>query len=213
MRVLIAEDSALLRGGLSALLRSADFEIVGEVETADDLIAAVDSTSPDVVITDIKMPPGFDQEGLEAAEAIKEKSPEIGVLVLSQYVEVGYARKLLSTPGVGYLLKDRVRDIDQFVTAVRLIAAGEIVIDKDLVERLLQKKRVQDPLSSLTPREREILQLMAQGRSNAGLCEDLFLSPKTVETHVGSIFMKLSLSATPADHRRVLAVLDYLRAN
>lgn len=211
MRALIAEDSLFVRKGLSALLGSAGFEILAEVDSAEELISLAHADPPDVIITDIKMPPDFGEEGLVAAEAIKSQHPEVGILVLSQYVEVGYARKLLSSPGVGYLLKDRIARVEEFIDAVRRVAAGEVVIDSALVDRLMQKRREHDRLEELSGREKELLRLMAEGRSNEGICRALFLSPKTVETHIRNIFNKLALAPSSEDHRRVLAVLDYLR--
>ena len=213
MRVVIAEDSALLRQGLCKLLEEHGFDIVAEVDNFDDLLAAVKASEPDVVITDIRMPPTGTDEGLRAAEEIHRDFPHIGVLVLSQYVESRHALKLMtSNPrAIGYLLKDRIGDIKELISTIMRVSRGESAVDPDVVHELLERKREGDPLQKLSERELELLELMAQGRSNSAICEQLFLSPKTVETHVRSIFNKLDLPLTADDHRRVLAILTYLR--
>jgi DNA-binding NarL/FixJ family response regulator len=213
VRVVIAEDSVLLREGLVRVLIEAEFEVAAQVGTAEDLHAAVRREQPDVAIVDIRMPPTQTDEGARAAEEIRSEHPEVGILLLSQVVEPRHALKLFSeTPeGFGYLLKDRVLEIDDFVDAVRRVARGGTAMDPEVVAQLLGRRRKSDRLDELTPREREVLGLMAEGRSNQGICGKLFLSPKTVETHVASIFLKLGLQQTPDDHRRVLAVLAYLR--
>jgi DNA-binding NarL/FixJ family response regulator/class 3 adenylate cyclase len=211
--VLIADDSVLFREGVARVLQDRGFSVIGQAGDADDMLAAVEKSPPDVVVTDIRMPPTNTSEGLVAAQRIRTEHPEIAVLVLSQYVETQHALRLLrDTPErVGYLLKDRVSDIDEFADAVRRIARGGSVIDAEVVAQLLGRRSEDHALDALTDREREILALMAEGRSNQAICERLFLSPKTVETHVGSIFSKLGLLPAGDDHRRVLAVLAYLR--
>ncbi len=213
MRVAIAEDSILLREGLARLLGEAGFDVVAQCETADDLLLQVRSYAPDVVIVDIRLPPTHSDEGLRAALEIRAKHPSVGVLVLSQYVELGLALKLLadSAEGVGYLLKDRISDVDEFVAAVRRVADGGSALDPIIVSTLLSRQRPDDPLAQLTPREREVLELMAEGRSNQAICDRLFITQRAVEKHVTSIFVKLRLPADAGDHRRVLAVLAFLR--
>jgi DNA-binding NarL/FixJ family response regulator len=214
VRVVLAEDSVLLREGIARILEHAGIEVAGQAGDAEDLLRKVRAHRPDVAITDIRMPPGHSDEGLRAAHEIRAEFPGIGVLVLSQYVEEGYALDLLSdnAAGVGYLLKDRVGDIEAFLDAVRRVAQGGSALDPEVVSRLLGRKRRDDPLDALTQREREVLGLMAEGRSNQAIAEALVVTDRAVEKHVTSIFSKLDLASTPADHRRVLAVLAYLRA-
>ena len=213
MRVVIAEDSVLLRAGLARVLADEGMEVVAEVGDADGLHHAVNREKPDVAIVDVRMPPTHTDEGARAAREIRERHPGIGILVLSQVVEARHAFQLFreSPEGLGYLLKDRVLEIDDFVDAVRRVAAGGSALDPEVVAQLLGRRRPQSALDELTRREREVLALMAEGRSNQAICAKLFLSPKTVETHVHSIFSKLGLDADPEGHRRVLAVLAYLR--
>jgi DNA-binding NarL/FixJ family response regulator/class 3 adenylate cyclase len=213
LRVVLAEDSVLLREGIARLLTDAGFHIVGQSANADDLLLKVRSYSPDVVITDIRMPPTQTDEGLRAAQEIRSAYPGVGVLVLSQYVEPTYAMELLaeSAEGVGYLLKDRVADVDEFVAAVRRVAEGGSALDPTLVTQLVGRRRREDPLDALTPREREVLELMAEGRSNQGIAQRLVVTERAVEKHVTSIFNKLRLPPASDDHRRVLAVLAFLR--
>jgi DNA-binding NarL/FixJ family response regulator/class 3 adenylate cyclase len=212
-RVVIAEDTVLLREGVARLLEEAGFEIVGQSGNAEDLLHHVAMHRPDVAIVDIRMPPTHTDEGLRAAREIRERFPETGVLVLSQYVESGYALDLLaeSAERVGYLLKDRVGDLQEFATSVRRVADGGSALDPEVVAHLVGRRRVHDPLEELTPREREVLELMAEGRSNQAIAERLFVSLRAVEKHVTSIFAKLDLPASSDDHRRVLAVLAFLR--
>jgi DNA-binding NarL/FixJ family response regulator/class 3 adenylate cyclase len=214
MRVVIAEDSVLLREGVAKLLVEEGFDVVGQSGTADDLLLKVRSYKPDVAIVDIRMPPTHTDEGLQAAKEIREHHPETGVLVLSQYVESGYALELLqgSAEGVGYLLKDRVADVHEFADAVRRVAEGGSALDPTVVSRLVGRRRGEDPLDALTPREREVLELMAEGRSNQAIADKLVVTPRAVEKHVTSIFTKLGLPASSEDHRRVLAVITYLNA-
>ena len=213
MRVVIAEDSLLLREGLAKLLEAADFEVVGQASNSEDLLLKVRSYKPDVAIVDVRMPPTQTDEGAQAAETIRADYPQVGVLLLSQIVEARRALRLFSErpEGFGYLLKDRVLDVDDFVDAVRRVGRGGTAIDPEVVAQLLGRRRESGVLAELTPREREVLGLMAQGLSNRGMCDRLFLSPKTVETHVNAIFTKLGLAPTPDEHRRVLAVLAFLR--
>ena len=215
MRVVIADDAALVREGLSRILTEAGFEVVGEASDASRLISLVRAKQPDVAVVDIRMPPTHTDEGLAAAAEIREHFPETAVLVLSQYLEPQYAMRLVehAPSGVGYLLKERVGRIDELTDALRRVAAGECVVDRLLVEELLEQQRYADPLAQLTPRERQILGLMAEGRSNQGIRETLWLSPKTVETHIRSLFNKLGLRDAPEDNRRVLAVLAYLSSS
>ncbi len=212
-RVVLADDSVLFREGVARVLSDHGFEVAGQAGDAEELLALVDATEPEVVVTDIRMPPSHSNEGLVAAQRIRAEHPDVGVLVLSQYVETTHAIRLLqdSPERVGYLLKDRVSDIADFVDAVRRIARGGSAIDPEVVAQLLGRGSEREALANLTDREREILELMAEGRSNQAIGERLFLSPKTVETHVGSIFSKLGLHQTPDDHRRVRAVVMYLR--
>jgi DNA-binding NarL/FixJ family response regulator len=213
VRVVLADDSVLLREGIARLLEEAGFEVVGQAWNADELLLKVRSYGPDVAIVDIRMPPTHTDEGLRAAREIRETYPETGVLVLSQYVEPQYALDLLadSAEGVGYLLKDRVSDIGEFAAAVRRVAEGGSALDPSVVAQLVGRRRKDHPLASLTPRERQVLELMAEGRSNQAICERLFVTQRAVEKHVTSIFGKLRLPTDAADHRRVLAVLAYLR--
>ncbi len=212
-RIVIADDSVLLREGIARLLEDAGFEIVGQAGNADELLLKVRSYSPDVAIVDIRMPPTHTDEGLRAAQEIRDKHPGVGVLVLSQYVESGYALELLqgNAEGVGYLLKDRVSDVKEFAAAVKRVADGGSALDPEVVSRLVGRRRGDDPLSQLTPREREVLELMAEGRSNQAIAEKMVVTLRAVEKHVTSIFGKLHLPAAEGDHRRVLAVLTYLR--
>jgi len=214
VRVVIAEDSPLFREGLAHVLVENGFEVVAEVGDATALKQAVAELEPDVAIVDVRMPPSQTDEGARAAVEIRAERPGIGLLLLSQVVEAQYALKLLSEQpeGFGYLLKDRVLDIDDFVQSVNRVAGGGTAIDPEVVGQLLGRRRARNPVDDLTAREREVLELMAEGRSNHGICEKLFLSPKTVESHVHNIFSKLDIAAAPDDHRRVLAVLTFLRA-
>jgi DNA-binding NarL/FixJ family response regulator len=202
----------LLREGIARLLEDAGFEIVGQVDNPDDLLRRIGFSKPDVAIVDIRMPPTHTDEGLQAARRIRERFPNVGVLVLSQYVEPAYAMELLqeSAEGVGYLLKDRVADVDEFAGAVRRVAQGGSALDPTVISQLVGRRRSDDPLSSLTPREREVLELMAEGRSNNGIAERMVVTERAVEKHVTSIFGKLNLPPAAEDHRRVLAVLAYL---
>jgi DNA-binding NarL/FixJ family response regulator len=214
VRVAIAEDSVLLREGLARLLDDAGFEVVAQCENADDLLLKVRSYSPDVAIVDIRLPPTHNDEGLRAALEIRSKHPAVGVLVLSQYVELGLALKLLadSAEGVGYLLKDRISDVDEFVGALRRVADGGSALDPIIVSTLVSRQRPDDPLSQLTPREREVLELMASGASNQGIAHALVITVRAVEKYVSSIFGKLGLPSTGSESRRVLAVLTFLRS-
>jgi DNA-binding NarL/FixJ family response regulator len=214
VRAVIAEDSVLLREGLERLLGENGIEVVGSCEGAEDLLLKVRSYSPDVAIVDIRLPPTHSDEGMRAALEIRASHPSVGVLVLSQYVEVGLALKLLadSAEGAGYLLKDRIGDVGEFVGAVRRVAEGGSAIDPIIVSTLLSRRRSKDPLTELTPREREVLELMAEGRSNQGIADKLVISLRAVEKYVSSIFGKLGLPSSGSDSRRVLAVLLYLRS-
>ena len=214
LRLVLADDSVLLREGIARLLVEAGFEVAAQAGTADELLAAVREHRPDVAIVDIRMPPTHTDEGLRAAEAIRaEHGTAVGILVLSQYVETTFAMRLVAdgAGGVGYLLKDRVEDLDDFSEAIRRIARGGSVIDPEVVAQLVGRRRARVPLDDLTEREREVLALMAEGRSNQAICDALFLAPKTVEAHIANIFSKLELLPAPDDHRRVLAVLAHLR--
>ncbi len=214
MRVVLADDEALLREGLMRLLAEAGFEVVGAAGNAEGLLRLIETRAPEVALIDIKMPPDYSEEGLVAAQEIRRRFPDVGVLVLSHYLESRYAMALLEElpEHSGYLLKDRVSDIGVLTDALRRIGDGECVIDPTIVSRLVRHRRNVGPLSQLTEREREVLELMAEGHSNAGVSERLFLSPKTVEGHVNNIFRKLDIGAAPTHHRRVIAVLTFLRA-
>jgi DNA-binding NarL/FixJ family response regulator len=214
MRVVVADDTLLLRAGVARLLREAGFDVVAECSTVDDLLLKVHSHSPDVAIIDIRMPPTFSDEGLQAAQQIRTRHPGVGVVLLSQYIELGLAMKLLSddAEGIGYLLKDRITDLDEFAAAVRRVGQGGSAIDPKIVSQLLGRRRPDNPLARLTPREQEVLELLAQGRSNQAIADRLVISLRAAEKHVSSIFEKLELPATTDDHRRVLAVLAFLRS-
>jgi DNA-binding NarL/FixJ family response regulator len=215
VRVVVADDSVILREGLARLLVEAGFEVAGQAGDARELLELVESERPDVAIVDIRMPPTHTDEGLQAAREIRSREPGIGILVLSQYVRPSYALELLSggTEGVGYLLKDRVSDLDELAGSVRRVGEGGSVLDPTVVAQLVDRPRpADDPLEDLTDREREVLALMAEGRSNRAIGQQLFITEHTVEKHVKSIFGKLRLPATADDHRRVLAVLTFLSA-
>jgi DNA-binding NarL/FixJ family response regulator len=214
VRVVVAEDSTLFREGLVRVLVEADVDVVAEARDAHELRTYVERERPDVAIIDVRMPPTQTDEGTRTAKELKAQQPDLGVLILSQVVETKHALDLFSEwpEGFGYLLKDRVAAVDDFLDAVRRVAAGGTAIDPEVVGQLMGRRRERDPLEELSPREREVLALMAEGLSNRGICERLFLSPKTVETHINSIFLKLGLSPAPDDHRRVLAVLAFLRS-
>ena len=214
LRLVLADDSLLLREGLARLLSEAGFAVVGHASTAGELAALVREHHPDVAIVDIRMPPTYTDEGLRAAEAIRaEHGTTVGILVLSQYVETTFALRLVAdgTGGVGYLLKDRVDDLDDFTDAIRRVARGGSVIDPEVVAQLVRRRHARFPIDDLTERERQVLALMAEGRSNQAISDRLFLAPKTVEAHIASIYSKLELLPAPDDHRRVLAVLAHLR--
>jgi DNA-binding NarL/FixJ family response regulator len=214
VRVVIAEDSVLLREGLARLLADGGVEVVAQVGDGPGLVAAVDALRPDLAVVDVRMPPSHTDEGLRAALEVRERVPATAILVLSQYVEERYATDLLAggAQGVGYLLKDRVVDVGEFLAAVRRVADGGAAIDPEVVAQLLGRRRRPDPLASLSPRELDVLTLMAEGRSNAAIAERLVVTEGAVEKHISSIFAKLGLPAAGSDHRRVLAVLTYLRA-
>ncbi len=214
MRVVIAEDSVLLREGLARVLTDGGFDVVAQTANADELKKAVRRFKPDVAVVDVRMPPTQTDEGARAALEIRAEQPDVAVLLISQVIEATHALTLVSesAEGFGYLLKDRVLEIDDFLDAVRRVGKGGTAIDPEVIGQLLGRKREEGPLDELTPREREVLELMAQGLSNRGICEKLVVSPKTVETHVNSIFWKLGLLPAQDEHRRVLAVLAYLRA-
>jgi DNA-binding NarL/FixJ family response regulator len=214
VRVVIAEDSVLLREGLEHLLADHGFEVVGTCEDIDDLLELVQTRSPDVAIVDIRLPPTHSDEGLRAALVIRAEHPDVGVLVLSQYLELGLAMKLLaeSADRVGYLLKDRISDVDDFIASVRRIGAGGSAIDPIIVSRLVSRRRSDDPMEVLTPREREVLELMATGTSNQGIADAMVISLRAVEKYVSSVFAKLGIPSTGSESRRVLAVLLYLRS-
>lgn len=214
MRVVLAEDLALLRDGLIRLLEANDFEVVEAVDNGPALVRALTTHKPDVAVVDVRLPPTFTDEGIRAAVEARAAVPGLPILVLSQYVEQLYARELLAdrAGGVGYLLKDRVFDVDAFVSAVRQVAAGGTAMDPEVVAQLLSRQRADNPVNTLTPREREVLSLMAEGRSNAAVAGSLFITEKAVSKHTNNIFLKLNLPQSEDDNRRVLAVLAYLNA-
>jgi DNA-binding NarL/FixJ family response regulator len=214
VRIVIAEDSVLLRVGLTRILADAGEEVVATVGDADELLTSVERHQPDLCIVDVRMPPTHTDDGLRAALAIRKRWPSIGILVLSQYVEERYASDLLAASGVGigYLLKDRIADVAEFVDAVRRVGGGGTALDPEVVAQLLARARQQDPLERLTPREREVLSLMAEGRSNPAIARALVVTDKAVEKHVGNILTKLDLPPDGDDHRRVLAVLQWVRS-
>jgi DNA-binding NarL/FixJ family response regulator len=214
VRVVIADDSLLIRDGLASLLRDAGVDVIAQIAGADELLLEIGSYQPDVAIIDVRMPPTHTDEGLRAAEEIRRRYPHIGILILSQYVEVGIATRLLSesAAGIGYLLKDRVTNLEDFMAALRRVAEGGSVLDPQVVSQLLTKGRSGDhPLNLLTPREREVIELVAEGRSNKGIGERLVITERAVQKHVTSIFLKLDLQQSDDDHRRILAVLAYMR--
>ncbi len=213
MRVVIADDSVLLRAGLERLLVDAGFEVVASVGDAAALLRAVQEHQPDVAVVDVRMPPGFSDEGLRAAVELRRVAPVTGVLVFSQYVEEPAAQELLAlgASGVGYLLKDRVADVSEFIDAVTRVARGGTALDPEVIAQIMARRRRDDPLASLTPRERDVLTLMAEGRSNTAIAARLDIGEGAVEKHVSHIFSKLALEPDDADHRRVLAVLAFLK--
>jgi DNA-binding NarL/FixJ family response regulator len=213
-RVILADDDFLLREGLASMLERAGFEVVGQAGDASELLGLVGEHAPDLVLVDIRMPPTHTTEGLVAARTIREQHPAVGILVLSAYAEVEHAMELLAGGrGIGYLLKSRVTDLEEFTETLGRVAAGGSVVDPALVQELVQARRVDDPLAALTPREREVLARMAEGRSNAGIARALWVTEGTVEKHVRSILAKLDLPETTDDHRRVLAVITFLEAH
>jgi DNA-binding NarL/FixJ family response regulator len=214
VRVVVADDSVLLREGIVRILGDSGFDVVGQAGDADDLIRKVSAHKPDVAIVDVRIPPTNTDDGLRAAQRIRAEQPETGVLVLSQYIEEGYALELLSenAEGVGYLLKDRVADVDRFTESVRRVGEGGSALDPEVVAQLLGRRRREDPLGELSPREREVLELMAEGRSNQGIAERLVITERAVQKHATNIFRKLGLAESSDDHRRVLAVLALLNA-
>jgi DNA-binding NarL/FixJ family response regulator len=214
VRIVIAEDSVLLRAGLTRILVDAGEDVVATVGDADELLTVVARHQPDLAVVDVRMPPTHTDDGLRAARTIRDRWPQIGILVLSQYVEERYATELLAddTSGLGYLLKDRVADVGEFLGAVRRVGEGGTALDPEVVSQLLARARRQDPLARLSPREREVLALMAEGRTNPAIARELVVSDKAVEKHVSNIFLKLDLAPTEADHRRVMAVLRWLEA-
>jgi DNA-binding NarL/FixJ family response regulator len=213
VRVVIADDNLLTREGIASLLRRAGFEVMSEAGSAEELLRAVDADEPDLAIVDIRMPPDYDGEGLRAAHRIRATHPATGIVILSQHVDLGTAMRVLaeSPERLGYLLKDRVTDLDDFAATLRRVAAGGTALDPEVVSRLLAGTREKGPLASLTPREREVLELVAEGRSNRGIAERLVVSERAVQKHVTSIFAKFALPTDEDDNRRILAVLAYLR--
>jgi DNA-binding NarL/FixJ family response regulator len=214
MRVVIAEDLALLRDGLERLLRDNGFDVVGAVQDGDSLVRTIAAERPDIAIVDIRLPPTFRDEGLRAALELRQRAPETAILIVSQYVEHTYANELLADGrgGIGYLLKDRIMDVNDFVEAVRRVANGGTALDPEVVSQLISRQRKGGPLDALTPREREVLSLMAEGRSNAGIAAQLVLTVGAVEKHIASILGKLRIPPSESDHRRVLAVVTYLQS-
>ncbi len=214
MRVVIAEDSVLLREGIVRLLLEQDCTVVAAVGDGDALLKAVEEHRPDVCVVDVRMPPTFTDEGLRAALVIREQFPTIGVLVLSQYVEERYASELIggNPGGVGYLLKDRVADVDQFIDGLRRVGDGGAALDPEVISQLLVRSRRVDPLAVLSPREQDVLRVMAEGKSNAGIAQALVVGEGAVEKHISNIFLKLGLAPTDGEHRRVLAVLKFLES-
>jgi DNA-binding NarL/FixJ family response regulator len=212
VRIVIAEDSVLLRAGLTGLLADAGEEVVSTVDNADDLLTVVERHQPDLAVVDVRMPPTFTDDGLRAALQIRARWPRVGILVLSQYVEETYASELLAddTAGLGYLLKDRIAEVGEFLAAVRRVGQGGTALDPEVVAQLLARSRRRDPLDRLSPREREVLGLMAEGRTNTAIADELVVSHGAVEKHISNIFTKLDLPPTSHDHRRVLAVLRWL---
>jgi len=213
VRVVIADDSLLIRDGLAALLRDAGIDVVAQTDNADDLMVEVAMHRPDVAIIDVRMPPTHTDEGLRAAEELRPRHPDVGILILSQHVEVGIATRLLaeSPAGLGYLLKDRLTDLDDFTAALDRIAGGGSALDPNVVSQLLAHgSQADDPINSLTPRERQVIELIAEGRSNKGIGERLVITERAVQKHVTSIFSKLGLAHSDDDHRRILAVLAYV---
>jgi DNA-binding NarL/FixJ family response regulator len=215
LRIVVGEDQPLVREGIVHVLREGGFDVVGVAADADDLVRKANAHKPDVVVTDIQMPPTRTDDGLRAAKAIRAAQPGVGVLVLSQFLEAGYALDLVAdhASGVGYLLKDRIGDIPSFVDAVRRVAGGGSALDPDVVQAMVGRQRRDSLVDDLTARERDVLSLMAEGRSNRGIADHLVVTVAAVERHVTSIFLKLGLQQAPEDHRRVLAVLGYLRDN
>ncbi|MDX6233429.1 MAG: hypothetical protein QOH68_2453 [Nocardioidaceae bacterium] len=213
LRVLLADDDVLLREGLASLFERSGFEVLGQAGDGDQLLALVRAEAPDLVVVDIRMPPTHTVEGLDAARAIRQERPDIAIVVLSAHVEVEHAMELLASGrGIGYLLKSRVIDVEEFLDTIERIARGGSVVDPELVQELVAARRRDDPLGALSPREREVLALMAEGRSNAGIGRQLWVTEGTVEKHVRSVLAKLNLSETDDDHRRVLAVVTFLEA-
>jgi DNA-binding NarL/FixJ family response regulator len=213
VRVVIADDAPLIREGIATLLTEHDVEVVKQVDNAEALLECIRDVRPDVALIDIRMPPTHTDEGLRAARTIRARYPDIAVLVLSQHLELEYALRLVEEQpaGAGYLLKERVGRVEQLLDALERVASGECVVDRAVVDELLAHRRRADPIEELTPREREIIALMAEGRSNQGICQALWLSPKTVETHIRGAFTKLGIREAPEDNRRVLAVLAFLQ--
>jgi len=213
VRVIVADDAVLFREGMARILTEVGFDVTGQARDGVELVEQVRREPPDVVITDLRMPPGFSDEGIEAAAEIRAFAPHVGLVLLSQHVEVHHALRLMDEfdGAVGYLLKDRVSDLGTFVADVRRVAAGHVVIDQELVSRLVGRRRERDPLAELTAREQQVLALMAQGLTNAALSEELFVSVKTVEGYIRNVFTKLGLQPGEREHRRVLAVLQFLR--